>query len=248
MNETVKIEENEKKMYYIKILYNQIKIGMCGIIKEDEDGNIIGWKVEIITDKKLKIEKVEKESKKMYVNNQYINYKINSEEDIKKLLKEEVEINEDKKIEDLEIKGIFPNVIICYSGDYNNIFPSVKIIITDNKTLKENEYIIPENIEYVILKEKNIPLWKEKYNNRIYTKATFKYLKCIFEYFDEYYGHSYDPARGAMGLYCLRLKRFTEFTKNYWDLSDLVKKFYRGDFMSDEEKKKLIDLYKKIDF
>jgi len=85
-----------------------------------------------------------------YINNQYIR--------LDKLLEEiaKIEIktdeNNNKLIEDLEIED-YSNVVIAYGEkvEYNNIFPSIKILITDETALIKNEYKIPEYIEKIIV-------------------------------------------------------------------------------------------------
>jgi len=85
-----------------------------------------------------------------YRNNQYLKLEIGLEE----ISKIEIEIDERNReiIEDLDIIGDMPNIIIGYGEkvDYNNIFTSVKILITDQKAIKKNEYI-PEHIEDIIV-------------------------------------------------------------------------------------------------
>ena len=84
-----------------------------------------------------------------YINNQYIK--------LDKPLEEiaDIEIKTDgnnKLIEDIEIDD-YVNVMIAYGNKvkYNNIFGRVKILITDEKALIKNGYIIPEYIETIII-------------------------------------------------------------------------------------------------
>ena len=55
-------------------------------------------------------------------------------------------------IEDIEIKEDEPNIIIAYGQKvrYENIYSSVKILITDKKAIKNNDYI-PKHIETIII-------------------------------------------------------------------------------------------------
>jgi len=87
-----------------------------------------------------------------YTNNQYIRLNKPLEEIAK------IERKTDKKnrmISDLDIKDYEPNVIIAYGIDnkidYCNIFSSVRILITDIKTLYGKIEEIPEFIEVIIV-------------------------------------------------------------------------------------------------
>ena len=94
-------------------------------------------------------------------------------EDIKNIEIERI-FDERKAVEDLEIED-YPNVVIAYGEkvEYNNIFGGVKILITNEKALIKNEYIIPEFIEKIII------------NNIIYenNKESIKKLKNAIELF-----------------------------------------------------------------
>jgi len=84
-----------------------------------------------------------------YINNQYIRL----DKPIEEIAK--IKIKTDKKnklIEDIEI-GDYVNVVIAYGDkmEYDNIYGGVKILITDEKALKKNEYKIPEYIEKIIV-------------------------------------------------------------------------------------------------
>ena len=90
-----------------------------------------------------------------YTNNQYIRLDIPLEEIAKIEIKTDVN---NKMISDLEIKEDEPNIVIGYGIykriDYCNIFSSVRILITDEKTLKGKIEEIPEFIEVVIVSNK----------------------------------------------------------------------------------------------
>jgi len=70
-------------------------------------------------------------------------------------------VDNGKKIEDLELNldgGIEPNVIICFSGrnrveiDFNNIYSSVRTIITNKENVIGDKYLeIPEYIENIVV-------------------------------------------------------------------------------------------------
>jgi hypothetical protein len=90
-----------------------------------------------------------------YINNQYLRLDILLEE----IAKIEIKTDEkNKMISDLEIKDFEPNIVIAFGInniiDYNNIFSSVRILITDGKTLKGKIEEIPEFIEVVIVSNK----------------------------------------------------------------------------------------------
>jgi len=88
-----------------------------------------------------------------YINNQYIRLDI----PIKEIAKIEIKTDEKNKlIEELDIEmigGEYPNVVIAYGEkvEYNNIFTSIRILITNELALKKNEYKIPEYIEKIIV-------------------------------------------------------------------------------------------------
>jgi ankyrin repeat protein len=95
-----------------------------------------------------KICKINKEM--TYMNNQYLK--------LEKSIEEIAEIKiwtdyKNKLIEELDIMEEEPNIIIGYSNraNYYNIYTKVKILITDEKAIKKNEYIIPEHIEYIVI-------------------------------------------------------------------------------------------------
>ncbi len=86
-----------------------------------------------------------------YRNNQYIKLNLSIEEISKIRL---IIDDKNKLIEDLEIGIDEPNIIICYGGNkinYENIYYSVRIIITDYMTLYNRWREIPEQIEYIIV-------------------------------------------------------------------------------------------------
>jgi ankyrin repeat protein len=87
-----------------------------------------------------------------YTNNQYIRLDIPLEE----IAKIKIRTDENNKmISDLEIKEDEPNIVIGYGIykriDYCNIFSSVRILITDERTLKGKIEEIPEFIEVIIV-------------------------------------------------------------------------------------------------
>ena len=88
-----------------------------------------------------------------YKNNQYIRLDIPLEEIAK------IEIKTDgnnRLIEELEIKEDEPNIIIAYGKKvrYDNIYSSVRILITDFETLMGKIEEIPDFIEVVIVNNK----------------------------------------------------------------------------------------------
>jgi hypothetical protein len=119
----------------------------------------------------------------MFFNNEYILL----EEKIENIAKIEVNIfkNREKKIEDIEIEGL-PNILITINYDnipnFNNIFSSVKIIITNNRCLymNDNWLNIPENVEYIIVKENKTIIYR---NNR----DKFDFIDVILKKYSSYY-------------------------------------------------------------
>ena len=89
------------------------------------------------------------------MNNQYIRREIG---DIEEIREYKISINrENKRIEELEI-GDKPNILICCEGEegerkirYENIYPSVRIIITDRDAIDNRWEEIPEYVEYVVV-------------------------------------------------------------------------------------------------
>jgi len=93
------------------------------------------------------------------INNQYIkNQYIRLDKAIGEILKIDIKIEENEKtIEELEIKENEPNIIIAYGNknkknDYKNINKNVRILITDYYGLRDGLWReIPEYIEVVII-------------------------------------------------------------------------------------------------
>jgi len=106
-----------------------------------------------------------------YRNNQYIKLNIAIEEISKiRVLMD----GKNKLIEDLEIGIEEPNIIICYGGKemrYENIYYSVRIVITDYMTLYERWREIPEFIEYIIVYGKIYKNNRDKFNFIEYNDA-----------------------------------------------------------------------------
>jgi len=103
-----------------------------------------------------------------YINNQYLKLDIPLEE----IAKIKVEYNNEKLIEDIEIGDEMPNVLIYIINyddekqpDYGNIFGTVKILITNNKGLKNGLWRkIPEFIENIIVNRKIYKNNKNKFD------------------------------------------------------------------------------------
>ena len=115
------------------------------------------------------------------INNQYIRLDIPLEEIAK------IEIKTDKKnkmISDLEIKDE-PNIVIAYGIntkiDYCNIYSSVRILITDFKTLMGKIEEIPEFIEVVIVSNKIYYNKNETDSDKEFDLLLFEDNKDIFE-------------------------------------------------------------------
>jgi len=104
-------------------------------------------------------------------------YKIDSP--IEEIAKMKVNNNNNYKfIEDIDIGDIVPNILVYFNNYdnnpikpiYDNIFPSVKILITNNKGMKNGLWKkIPEYIEYII------------YGNRLYKNNKDKLDFIVFE-------------------------------------------------------------------
>jgi len=91
-----------------------------------------------------------------YFNNQYIKLDIPLEEIAKIEIKTTDILN--CMISDLDIKDFDPNIIIAFGIDkkidYCNIYSSVRILITDEETLKGKIEEIPDFIEVIIINNK----------------------------------------------------------------------------------------------
>jgi len=113
-----------------------------------------------------------------YERNQYLGFDESIEEILKKLKKADYYVYSKKSISELDFWEIGePNVLICYGiKDFENIYYSVKIIITDIDTLKEKWYEIPETVEYVICEIKYV---YEVFRNN---KNKFDYLEILTSY------------------------------------------------------------------
>jgi len=98
-----------------------------------------------------------------YINNQYIRL----DKPVEEIAKIEIKTDKynNKLIEEIEINDYEPNIIIAFgiNGkiDYCNIYSSVRILITDYKTLEGKIEEIPEFIEVII--EDNL-IWYNKNN------------------------------------------------------------------------------------
>ncbi len=118
------------------------------------------------------------ELKVIYIENQYLRFEESIDEILKKMKKADYYVYSKKSISELDFSEIGePNVLICVNvKDFENIYYSVKIIITNKKTLKEKWYEIPETIEYVIC--------KVKYDYEVFrnNKNKFDYLEILTRY------------------------------------------------------------------
>ncbi len=107
----------------------------------------------------------------IYVNNQYLRL----EETIEEISKIRIKMDENNRmIEDLEMTEYEPNIIIA-SGEkvnYNNIYGTVKILITDIETIEKNYDKIPENIEKIIISGEIIENKISEINGYILLRAT----------------------------------------------------------------------------
>jgi hypothetical protein len=118
----------------------------------------------------------------LYTNNQYIRLDIPLEEIAK------IEIKTDKKnkmISELEIKEDDSNIIIANGInkkiDYSNIYSSVRILITDERTLIGKIEEIPDFIEVVIVNNKIYYDRNETDSDKEFDLLLFEDNKDIFE-------------------------------------------------------------------
>jgi len=120
----------------------------------------------------------------MLINNQYITLNLSPLEISKLYI--DIHKNFEKEIENIIIPEDFPNVFISCNyqniPDFNNIFSSVRILITNNISLYTNDkwLNIPDFIEYIIVKEFNTQIFK---NN----KNKFDFIDIILQKFSSYY-------------------------------------------------------------
>ncbi len=117
-----------------------------------------------------------------YTNNQYIRLDIPLEEIAKIEIKTDVN---NKMISDLEINEDEPNIVIAYGKekkiDYCNIYSRIRILITDEKTLKGKIEEIPEYIEVVIVNKNIYYDRNEKESDKEFDLLLFEDNKYIFE-------------------------------------------------------------------
>jgi len=125
------------------------------------------------------------ELKRRYYKNQYLRIDGSNEEIVEKLLNVKYTSSPRKdyyiSISDLDFSGIRePNVLLCQGvDDYDNIYGTVNIIITDAGTLIRKWREIPETVEYVIVTSSN--------NNLMYrnNRNKFDYLEILNYYESE---------------------------------------------------------------
>jgi len=93
------------------------------------------------------------DSEMNYEGNQYLRFEESIEKIVKRMSWAGYYVDDKKSISELDFWGIGePNVLICVDvKDFENIYYSVKIIITDRETLKEKWYEIPETVEYMVM-------------------------------------------------------------------------------------------------
>lgn len=129
----------------------------------------------------IKIRRMSEELEMFYDENQYLRFDESIDEIIGKMLKVYYPyyFRKSSCISDLDFSGIEePNVLICSDvSDFENIYYTVKIIITNGRILKDKWYEIPETVEYMIM------IGNDSNDNKIFrnNKNKFDYLEILFQ-------------------------------------------------------------------